>query len=406
MAFDDHDIPESDGLDYTGLDVSDSYDFDLGPDQWESPATPLAEDADEGVGAYDALVGLEDTGHVVKRPTDARRVPSMVGGVLCVGVAVLCLVLFVYTLFLKPSGASHILGFGRSDSSESLSDNRAEIQLPVYVPELDSRGSRIPVAISGALANGSAYTKDTYVSYDGKGLRLEPGTYELRMSGSPISAGGILYEVPETIVLVQVGEGLDVSFDPGTSLMFSSIGAISVTDAQIEEAKAFIANDPERNLYADSLAERARTRREDAKREADAAAATLASQQAAAAAAAAAAQEQMLIQEQSQDQNQNQYQNQDTATDPTTDTAEGDSKTDGTTDGTTDGKTPEDGSTNQDEYEGVPWQGDTGHTTPSDGSSGQGGSSQQGGTSDTGDTGGSQETPSDAGAASLTEAVD
>lgn len=211
-------------------------------------------------------------GHVVQRRYDGRRVPLMVVGICCAVLAVTFLSGFTYVLFLQPSHATSGL-FAFQDAVGDVSDHRADVSLPIYLPDLDTRSSRIPVKITGVLANGSAFDKDTYVSRDGKGLRLEPGTYELHVTGSPISSSGVMYSIPGNGINIVIGDDLVVSIDPPDFMSFGVISAIDITEEQIAAACEFIKNDPERTQYADTLAEQVRDRRSEAIRAAEAASA-------------------------------------------------------------------------------------------------------------------------------------
>ncbi len=203
-------------------------------------------------------------GHTVMRLSDTPRVSTVVFGIICATFAVVCLSCFVFMLFLKPSHtASAIISEG-NDEIGNVSDQRAGIALPIYIPELDSRGSRIPVAITGTLKDGSEYSKDTYVSNDGSGLLLEPGSYELRVSGSPISSTGVMYKEPEESIEITVTDDLMSSYSPDGFMSFGVIAAIDITDEQIDAACELVKNDPERTQYADGLAERVRERRDEA----------------------------------------------------------------------------------------------------------------------------------------------
>lgn len=267
--------------DYTGLEFNEDYIF---------------EQADSF--AFDAAPVFDEEDHRDIRPRlDPRKTPLKIAGVACASIAFCCVALFLYTLVIGPAVAHGIVG--STEDEESLSDNRAAIQLPVYVPSLDAQGSRIPVGVSGELADGTSYEKDLYLSFDGSGIKLEPGSYTLHVQESPISSGGILYSIPDGSIDIEVGEDGNVSYDTSVSLIFAERDALSVTDAQIDAAKKYIQKDPERTQYAGELAQRARQRREDAKREIEEKAAQEA-------AAREAAEKQRQAQEQQQRELENQ----------------------------------------------------------------------------------------------------
>ena len=209
-------------------------------------------------------------GHSVRRRIDGRRIPVMIAGVFCAALAVVCLSGFTYILFLQPSGSSMNSRYYVQAATRDISDNRADVTLPLYVPDLDVRGSRVPVRVDGTLADGSEFGQDAFVSNDGKGLRLAPGSYDVYVMGSPISASGVMYIYPTEHINVVVSEDLNVSYDPVTFMTFGVLGALEVSDEQIEQARAFIVNDPDRMQYADTLAAAVRERREEAQKELEA----------------------------------------------------------------------------------------------------------------------------------------
>ena len=224
---------------------------------------------------YDSTVEVTSVkdrfaGHSVQRRVDGRRIPVMVAGVFCAVLAVVCLSGFTYILFLHPSGDYMSSRYYAQAATKDISDNRADVTLPLYVPDLDVRGSRVPVRIDGTLEDGTAFGQDTFVSNDGKGLRLAPGSYEAYVMGSPISASGVMYIYPSEHIRVVVSSDLNVSYDPVTFMTFGVLGALDVSDEQIEEARAFIVNDPDRMQYADTLAAAVRERREEAIKEIEA----------------------------------------------------------------------------------------------------------------------------------------
>ena len=210
-------------------------------------------------------------GHSVRRPFDARRIPLMIAGVFCAVLAVVCLSGFTYILFLHPSGDYMSSRHAYTIAAKDIADNRADVTLPLYVPDLDVRGSRVPVKVVGTLSDGTPFDQDAFVSNDGKGLRLSPGTYETYVMGSPISAAGIMYVIPDTHIMVTVADDLTVSYEPVVYMTFGVLGALDVSDEQIEQARAFIINDPDRMQYADTLAEAVRERRNEAQKEIEAA---------------------------------------------------------------------------------------------------------------------------------------
>ena len=202
-------------------------------------------------------------GYVAQRQPDSRSTPKMIGAIISAAVAVVFLSSFILMLFLKPTHtASAVISEG--DEEINVTDQRAGITLPIYIPELDNRGSRIPVSITGTLADGSGFAKETYVAKDGSGLLLEPGSYELQVFGSPISSAGVMYKAPDESIKIEVSDDLVSSYSPDGFMDFSVIAALDITDEQIDAACDLIRKDPERTQYADSIAEAVRGRRDEA----------------------------------------------------------------------------------------------------------------------------------------------
>lgn len=205
----------------------------------------------------DRFTGTEDGA------SDKHNTPKMIGAIISAVVAVVFLSSFILMLILQPTHtASAVISEG--DEEINITDQRAGITLPIYIPELDNRGSRIPVTITGALADGSGFAKNTYVAKDGSGLLLEPGSYELQVSGSPISSTGVMYKAPDESIKIEVSKDLVSSYSPDGFMDFSVMAALEITDEQIDAACDLVRKDPERTQYADSIAQAVRVRRDEA----------------------------------------------------------------------------------------------------------------------------------------------
>ena len=146
---------------------------------------------------------------------------------------------------------------------------QSEIVVPVQASGLDASGSRIAVHVKGLSSGGATVEKDGFVNHEGKGLSLEQGMYEVTVVGSPISSTGVIYNLPATGVSVEVTAQGGSSYTTSASLALTPVDAASVTDEQIEAARQWILNDPERASSADQLAEAARQRRAAAQKAAE-----------------------------------------------------------------------------------------------------------------------------------------
>ncbi len=143
---------------------------------------------------------------------------------------------------------------------------QGELIVPVQASGLDVSGSRIAVHVKGLTSGGKPVDQDGFVTHEGKGLALEQGMYEVTAVGSPISSSGVLYNLPAAGVSVEVSAEGGSSYTTEALLALTPVDAASVTDDQIEAARAWILKDPERSSLADHLAESARQRRDAAQK--------------------------------------------------------------------------------------------------------------------------------------------
>lgn len=140
-----------------------------------------------------------------------------------------------------------------------------DVTIPISVPELDEKGSRVPVRISGKDADGTKRNEIGYVAFDGTGLQIPIGTYEIRVIDTPISATGTMYNLPLDTLTVTVDAGQHVAITPaGLVLELTPMHAESVIDSQIDQAKKMILADPQKKDLATKLAKLARQKRKKA----------------------------------------------------------------------------------------------------------------------------------------------
>ena len=182
------------------------------------------------------------------------------------GIGLVIVGAFAVPAFMRSASAASA-GQGSRVASDLVTHN--EIVVPVQASGLDASGSRIAVHVKGLTSGGTSVEKDGYVDNEGKGLSLEQGMYEVTAVGSPISSSGVMYNLPTTGVSVEVTAEGGSSYTMSASLALTSADAASVTDEQIEAARQWILNDPERSPLADQLAEAARQRRAAAQKAAD-----------------------------------------------------------------------------------------------------------------------------------------
>ena len=150
---------------------------------------------------------------------------------------------------------------------------RYTIIASVSAPGLDGGGTRIPVRVTGKSAKGTDVSQDAYLAYDGTGLTLEAGSYDVTVQGSPIASDGGLYYVDGTVLSLEVPDAgdantkLEVPADQTITLRQKP--DIEVTDQDIADAKQWAQKDSQNQEskapeIAAELANKAETRRNEA----------------------------------------------------------------------------------------------------------------------------------------------
>lgn len=124
-----------------------------------------------------------------------------------------------------------------------------------------SGASRLPVRVTGTNADGDV-DEVQYVSSDGTGLVLLPGTYDLAIAASPIAADGSIYTVPSTSFSVALDSGADVDPEsPDVPASPDEVGEVppvdfdASSDVRIDLSRADMAevSDDEVNAALDYL---------------------------------------------------------------------------------------------------------------------------------------------------------
>lgn len=137
------------------------------------------------------------------------------------------------------------------------------VRLTIVAPGYTSAATRIPLEVTGTDLDGGAVTRTEYVGADDPSISLQQGSYEIRVTASPILEDGSLYSLPEGTVGVTVGDADEATAD-GTIELAAVDDPASVTDEQIAAAKAAAEADPQDDGRAESLAQSAVARRDDA----------------------------------------------------------------------------------------------------------------------------------------------
>ncbi len=195
----------------------------------------------------------------------SRAVPVLIGLAVCAVVGGL-----VAAILLLPGYGGDV---ERVDAQESISAVEAvgnaqqqlfEVTIPITAPGLDANGSRIPMRVSGKDANGAKRSEVSYASFEGK-MRLPEGTYSLRVAETPISAIGVVYDLPIEEITIRVKGGGKASIDPkDAKLVLTPMHAESINDAKLKAARELILADPEKKKLAKKLAKLVVARRKQA----------------------------------------------------------------------------------------------------------------------------------------------
>lgn len=169
--------------------------------------------------------------------------------------------------------------------------------------------SRLPVHVTGTDADGDV-DEVQYVSSDGSGLELHPGSYTFSVPASPVAADGGIYSVPNATFSVSIDNGSDVDPDsPDVPATPDEVGEVpdadydasadvkidlsradmaEVSDEEVKAAQDYLEKDDGLDgSVASTLKDALTTSRNDAleqKRQAEEAAAKKAAEEAAAAA--------------------------------------------------------------------------------------------------------------------------
>ena len=139
------------------------------------------------------------------------------------------------------------------------------ITITLRAEGLTGEGSRIPLHVKGVRLDAVPYTQDIFASAGESKLNLPAGSYSLSVVGSPISAEGVVYSIPTEAIQVDISEDGTVTCDPmDTHFELKPVEAADVTDAQIEEARSWVAKDPDNASKAEKLANLAQQRRKNA----------------------------------------------------------------------------------------------------------------------------------------------
>ncbi len=220
----------------------------------------VAEGADEG----------EQTSEFREIPKVAMRGRKSPLPLIGIAVAILLAVGgLVAAILLLPGyggrGADDASAQSAQDGRSSRAMARTDVTIPLMAPGLDEKGSRVPLRATGTDVDGNKFSEVQYVSHDGVGVTLPLGSYEVHVAESPISAQGIMYDLPLEGIKVSVYAGGNVSFEPKhATLELTPTHPESINDGKIEAARKMILADPQKKDLASKLAKLVVERRKKA----------------------------------------------------------------------------------------------------------------------------------------------
>jgi hypothetical protein len=133
--------------------------------------------------------------------------------------------------------------------------------------ELDESSSRIPAHITGTDVNGNDVDMELFLARDGVDCELMPGTYHLKVLGSPITSDGFIFDLTVSEIDFEVPKNLKPDEEylvPSTkTLFFTPLDPAEVTDEQIEDAVAWARKDTDPSVDADALEQAAKDLRDN-----------------------------------------------------------------------------------------------------------------------------------------------
>ncbi len=107
----------------------------------------------------------------------------------------------------------------------------------------DATSTPIPLQVTGTTSAGEEINETAYLSADGTGLKLEPGTYSVQVAASPLSEDGTFYEMPDASYEITVGNDLaageSLSLPDGQAVKLDVADPTTVTDQQRADAEQY-----------------------------------------------------------------------------------------------------------------------------------------------------------------------
>lgn len=158
--------------------------------------------------------------------------------IFIVAVLIICGVIFaVYSAFQtfqndKVSQAAY-------DAQHAKQTVKVTFDLPEYKA---GSSSVIPIRVTGTDLDGNAVNEVHLMTLADNTVELLAGTYEFAPAGSPVTAAGIIYNVPAAVNVSVTTDGVTVAGEAGStvSLAYTAIQPIDVTDDQISAVRQWM----------------------------------------------------------------------------------------------------------------------------------------------------------------------
>ena len=151
--------------------------------------------------------------------------------------------------------------------ASSFDSVKHEVTFRAVTTDLDENSSRIPAVITGTDAEGNDVHMELYLAREGADCELAPGSYHLKVQGSPISSTGLIFDLTVSEIDFEVPSNLgpDEGYLVPTTqtLIFTPIEPAKVTDEEIEEAVEWARKDTDPSVDADALERAARNLRDN-----------------------------------------------------------------------------------------------------------------------------------------------
>lgn len=189
----------------------------------------------------------------------------------------LAIAALVVALAAVGGGAGYYFGVYQPEQAREAAEQEAlaaehAVKFTVSVQGWDTSAgaSRLPLHITGKEERGEKVDVVDYIDSEGRGVKLRRGTYKAEVAASPIAADGTIYAVPSDKLDLKLTKktGSKKTVDAG-SVSLNPIEATDVTDDEIAAAKNYAEQDKDAKkagftFDADTLAQAATKRRDDA----------------------------------------------------------------------------------------------------------------------------------------------